>query len=80
MVLGALAWSVKVWLGLVQPASGRSRQLLTMEFKKFLGEVMLLPCQIARAGRRLIYRLLRWNAWVDMLCRVSERLRKLRLT
>jgi hypothetical protein len=51
-----------------------------MEFKKFLSEVMLLPCPIVRAGRRLIYRLLRWNPWVDMLCRVSELLRKLRLT
>jgi hypothetical protein len=80
MVIGALAWSLKAWLALVQPASDRTRQLLTMEFKKFLAEVMLLPCQIVRAGRRLIYRLLRWNPWVDMLCRVSERLRKLRLT
>jgi hypothetical protein len=80
MVIGALAWSVKAWLALVQPGSERARQLLTMEFKRFLGEVMLLPCQVVWAGRRLIYRLLRWNPWVDMLCRVSELLRKLRLT
>jgi hypothetical protein len=80
MVIGALAWSLKAWLALVQPGSERTRDLLTMEFKTFLSAVMLLPCQIVRAGRQLLYRLLRWNPWVDMLCQVSERLRKLRLT
>ena len=80
MVIGALAWNLKVWLALLQPNPRWRHQLLTMEFRKFLDEVMLLPCQIVRAGRRLIYRLLQWNAWVDMLCRTSERLRKLRLT
>ena len=53
---------------------------MTMEFRKFLDEVMLLPCQIVQTGRRLIVRLLQWNPWVDMLCRVGELLRKLRLT
>jgi hypothetical protein len=80
MVIAALAWNMKAWLALLQPRSGHRQQLLTMEFRKFLDEVVLLPCQIVRAGRRLIYRLLQWNPWVDMLCRVSELLRKLRLT
>jgi hypothetical protein len=80
MVIGALAWSVKAWLALLQPSVSHTRQLLTMEFRKFLDEVILLPCQIVRAGRCLIYRLLQWNPWVNMLCRASEFLRKLRLT
>ena len=80
MVIGALAWNLKTWLALLQPSAAHRQQLLTMEFRKFLDEVMLLPCQVVRAGRRLIYRLLQWNPWVEMLCVVSERLRKLRLT
>jgi Transposase DDE domain group 1 len=80
MVIGALAWNLKAWLALLQPRAAHRQQLLTMEFRKFLDEVVLLPCQIVRTGRRLIYRLLRWNPWVDVLCRVSELLRKLRLT
>jgi Transposase DDE domain group 1 len=79
-VIGALAWNMKAWLALLQPRSTDRQQLLTMEFRKFLNEVVLLPCQIVRTGRRLIYRLLQWNPWVDVLCRVSELLRKLRLT
>jgi hypothetical protein len=80
MVIVALAWNLKIWLGLVQAGSKLGQQLLTMEFRKFLDEVMLLPCQIVRAGGQLIYRLLQWNPWVNMLCQVSELLRKLRLT
>jgi hypothetical protein len=78
MVIGCLAWSMKAWLGLVQPKSVQARQLLTMEYRKFLDEVMLLPCQIITTGKRLVIRLLQWNPWVNMLCQVSELLRKLR--
>jgi hypothetical protein len=80
MVIGALAWNLKAWLALLQPRKSDARQLLTMEFRKFLDEVMLLPCQIVRAGRCLIFRLLQWNPWVNMLCQVSELLRRLRFT
>jgi hypothetical protein len=80
MVIGALAWNLKAWLALLQPRQSDKRQLLTMEFRKFLDEVMLLPCQIVRAGRCLIFRLLQWNPWVNMLCQVSELLRRLRFT
>jgi hypothetical protein len=79
MVIAALAWNMKAWLALLQPRPEQRQQLLAMEFRKFLNEVVLLPCQIVRAGRRVIYRLLQWNPWVNVLCRVSELLRKLRL-
>jgi len=77
MVIGALAWNLKVWLGLLQPKKRALPSLITMEFKKFLAEVMLLPCQIVRTGRQLIFRLLQWNPWVDLLCRVRDWLPKL---
>jgi Transposase DDE domain group 1 len=80
MVIGALAWSLKAWLALLQPRAAEGRLLLTLEFKRFLAEVVLLPCQVVRAGRRLVYRLLQWNPWVDVLCRAVEGLRRLRLT
>jgi hypothetical protein len=78
MVIAALAWSLKAWLALLQPRAADRQALLAMEFKKFLQEVVLLPCQVVRAGRRLLYRLLQWNPWVDLLCRCVEVLRRLR--
>jgi hypothetical protein len=78
MVIAALAWSLKAWLALLLPRAADRQGLLTMEFKKFLAEVVLLPCQVVRAGRRLVYRFLQWNPWVDVLCRGVEVLRHLR--
>jgi len=78
LVIVSLAWSLKAWLALLQPRASDRQALLTMEFKKFLQEVVLLPCQVVRAGRRLVYRLLQWNPWVDVLCRAAEALRRLR--
>jgi hypothetical protein len=80
MVIGALAWTLKAWLALLQPRAEHRRALLTMEFKKFLQELMLMPCQVLRAGGRLIFRLLQWNPWVDVLLRGMEVLRRLRST
>jgi hypothetical protein len=80
MVIAALAWTLKAWLALLQPREADRHGLLTMEFKRFLAKVMLLPCQVLRAGRRLVYRLLQWNPWVDVLCRAVEALRLLRRT
>lgn len=80
MVIGALAWSLKVWLALLQPKLTYGRRLLAMEFRTFVQEVMLLPCQIVKTGHRLVYRLLQWNPWVTMLCEVREHLSRLCLT
>jgi Transposase DDE domain group 1 len=80
MVIGALAWTLKAWLALLQPRAEQRRALLTMEFKKFLQELMLLPSQVLRAGGRLVYRLLQWNPWVEVLFRGVEVLRSLRIT
>jgi hypothetical protein len=77
MVIAALAWSLKAWLALLQPRPRDRHGLLTMEFRTFLAEVVLLPCQLVRAEGRLLYRLLRWNPWVDVLCRAVDVLRQL---
>jgi hypothetical protein len=78
MVIAALAWNLKAWLALLQPRPADRQGLLAMEFRRFLAEVVLLPCQVVRAGGRLLYRLLRWNPWVDALCRAADVLRPLR--
>ncbi len=50
---------------------GRTR----MEFKRFVNAIVLMPCQIVRGGRRLIYRLLSWNEWQGVFLRVVHALR-----
>ncbi len=78
MVMGSLAWSLKAWWGLMLPeAPGRGRprearrrqkrDVVRMEFKRFVNAVVRLPCQVVKSGRRLIYRLLSWSPWQEPL-------------
>jgi hypothetical protein len=76
MVMASLAWNLKAWWGLMLPqARGRGkehrrrqkRDVVRMEFKRFVASVVRLPCQILRSGRRLIYRLLSYSPWQEPL-------------
>jgi Transposase DDE domain group 1 len=80
MVIGALAWSIKAWLALLQPKAEHRQTLLTMEFKQFLQVWLTLPCQILRSGRQFVFRLLSYNAWVPVLLATVDLLHDLCLT
>ena len=77
MVMASLAWTLKAWLGLLLPEKARGPQshgpakpsVLKMEFKRFVNAFMLVPCQIVRQSRRIVYRLLAWNPWLEVLLR-----------
>ena len=83
MVMGSLAWTLKAWFALSLPETGRwaekhkaeKESVLKMEFKRFLNAFMLMPCQIVRQGRRIIYRLLSWNPWQPVFLRAVDALR-----
>jgi len=64
MVMTALAWNLKAWYGLLAPERERGLELVRMEFRRFLHAIILLPCQIVRAGRKIVYRLLAYNSWL----------------
>jgi hypothetical protein len=85
MVMASLAWTLKAWCALMLPApAGRwqaahrkqKQTVLKMEFKTFAAGLIRLPCQIIKAGRRLIYRLLSWNPWTGSLLRLAEAMRR----
>jgi hypothetical protein len=83
MVMTALAWNLKAWFALSVPEHPRhrathrqqKRQLLRMEFKRFINTIILMPCQIVKGGHRLLYRLLSWNEWQGVFLRVVYALR-----
>jgi hypothetical protein len=79
-VSGALAWKGKAWLALWQPKAEQGEALLSMECKKFLAVWLLLPCQVRRSGRPLIFRVLAYNEWVGVLRRGVAVLRRWRLS
>lgn len=78
LVIGALAWNIKAWTGLVLPRRLGARAIVRMEFRRFLRELVLLPAQILRSGRRLIFRLLAINRWVPLLLEGTQILKRRR--
>jgi hypothetical protein len=77
MVMSALAWNLKAWYGLLLPNRERGLELVRMEFRRFLQAIVWLPVQIVRSGRRIIYRILGYNAWLKDFFGMWEHLRRM---
>lgn len=77
MVMAALAWNLKAWYGLLTPNRERGLELVRMEFRRFLHAIVLLPCQIVRTARRVIYRILGYNPWLKDFFATWERVRQM---
>ena len=60
----ALAWNLKAWFALMIRKRERRDQLLRMEFRAFLQNLIWIPCQIVTRGRQIIYRVLGYNRWI----------------
>ncbi len=80
MVMASLAWNLKSWFGLLLPDGLRGEEVVRMEFRRFLHSLILLPTQIVRAGRRVIFRVIGYNEWLKDLFATWERLRRMRFT
>ena len=84
MVMAALAWTLKAWFALRLPETGRwaarytaeKAAVLRMEFKAFLHAFMLIPVQVVRTSRRLVFRLLAWHPWQAVFLRGVDHLRE----
>ena len=79
-VMTSLAWNLKAWFGLLLPNARRAVELIKMELRRFLHAIVLLPAQIVRTGRRVIYRIMSYNQWLKDLFAAWEHLRWLRAT
>jgi hypothetical protein len=82
MVIASVAWTLKVWSGLLLPVSPRWRNehaaerdtIVRMDFRTFVQRFVMLPAQIVRTGRRTIYRLLAWRPDLPCLFRLLDAL------
>jgi len=77
MVIAALAWNLKAWLGLLTPDASLRHQILRMEFKQFIHTFILIPCLVIKTGRRIVYRFLGYNAQLKDFLKTFEYLRLL---
>ena len=77
MVICTLAWNLKSWLGLITPDAEKKREIISCEFKSFQNRLINIPCQILKAGRRIIFRFLSYNPWIEILLNISDTIRRL---
>ena len=80
MVIAALAWNLKAWLGLLMPQKILGRQIVRMEFKRFLNTFMKIPCLIVKTGRQIIYRLVGYNHCLKEYLRAFSVIKECRVT
>lgn len=82
MVIASLAWSLKAWFAMLMPVSPRSREkheadrerVLRMDFRSFVQRFLLVPAQILRTGRQLVYRFLAWRPDLPIFFRLLDAL------
>lgn len=86
MVMTALAWSMKAWLALLLPVSGRWGARYREEQRTppadgvshFPQHPDSLPAQVIRTGRKIVLRVMAYNSWMPVLFRGIDALRALR--
>ena len=86
MVIASLAWNLKVWCGLMIRPGGDStqqaqekevkEQIVRMDFTTFRNRILMIPAQIIRRGRKLIYRLLSYRPSIEPLLLIDSHIRR----
>lgn len=77
MVIASLAWSLKIWSGLMirpegsvqakQQQGQTKRRIIRMDFLTFCQSLIQVPAQIIRRSRQLIYRILTYRESMEPL-------------
>lgn len=86
MVFASLAWTLKMWSGMLIQVKGNECQqrvrretrqrIMRMEFWTYLNSLMLIPAQVIRSSRRRIFRLLTYRPSVDLLMTLHDHVRR----
>lgn len=82
MLTASLAWTLKVWSGMMIRVKGNPAQrekrssvrerVIWMEFATYLNSLMLIPAQIVRSSRQLTFRLLSYRPSVECLLTLHD--------
>lgn len=65
MVIAALAWNLKSWFGQLMPEGRAGSAVMRMEYRRFLYSFIRIPAQVLRSGRRIVFRFLCYNSWLE---------------
>ena len=80
MVIASLAWTFKAWYGLLVPDARTSREVVRMEYRKFLHHFIALSCQIIKSARRIVVRVLGYTQYLECFFETYDVIRRLGVT
>lgn len=80
MLCASLAWNFKAWFGLLCKDPRLSRDIIRMEFKRFLNTFIRIPTQIIQQGRKIIFRFLTYTQYLKPFIETFLHIKALRFT
>ena len=75
MVIATLAWNLKAWMAFYVPDEPTRIEMLKMEFRRYIRSFIMIPAQVIRSGRRIIFRYLAYTEHLEIVLRTYDRLR-----
>ncbi len=67
MVIAALAWNIKSWFALMMHLQQDRQLYISMEFRRFLHSIILIPCRVVRRARSVVISLIGYQPTLDRL-------------
>lgn len=84
MLSASLAWTLKLWSGMMIQVKGNENQkrvrresrnrIIKMEYRTYLNSLVLIPSQVIRSARQRVFRLLTYRPSVDLLFTIHDHL------
>jgi len=65
MVIAALAWNIKSWFAMMLHRKADRRDWISMEFRRFTTQVVLIPAMIIRRARAITIRIIGYHPALD---------------
>ena len=86
MLFASLAWTLKLWSGMMirvkgNPAQKRTRaaarvRVIAMEFSTYLNTVIMFPAQVIRSARQRLFRILTYRPSLDLVFLLHDHIRQ----
>lgn len=76
MVIASLAWNLKAWTAFFSPGESTRAEILKMEFRRYLRSFIMIPAQIVKTGRKIVFRYLAYSK-ARRFTRKAARLRRI---
>ena len=78
MVIATLAWNIKSWFAMMMHLQHDRERYISMEFRRFLHSIILIPCRVVRRARSVVIRLIGYQPTLDRLFSAWQTIERIR--